>query len=490
MDASRLISSRGPSDRWLYSWGTALLYSAFGLGMLLLLFITWKVDWILPFIPVVLLGGVAAWFLFQRPLLNLVTVLCCFILVADFEDGIQPAEVFYGLYYLAFLGVWFFKRLFLMEKPVFVRVEDKFLFVFLLLMSLTFPLTLLFGGSVKMFIGEWSSLSLFAFYFPVKEAIEDNRYGLHWMVFVVGVLGLFVLGRNFYQYSNILSDAEQAWQVVKGRAVTNTAQIAATSFFALSLYLYARKWAAKFFFLGLYVAFIGGLILTQSRGYWVAVLFGSLILLLFVSKKDRNRLILTGALTAGSVLIIAMVLFGDLITLVFGGLLDRVASIGSAASKDISLVNRFLETQAVWEQIKSNPVLGHGLGVSYRFYDITYQNSNAKSFIHNGYLAIWYQFGIWGVCLFFGFLGTLIRRIFSVVRSEHKDRLVLTSSQAILGIMATLLLATLTSNPFYLNDATLLLGLVTGIAGGCYSLNRANLKIESTDSDSSAESYS
>ncbi|MDA1029619.1 MAG: O-antigen ligase family protein [Bacteroidetes bacterium] len=471
MSAAELIARPGPSDQWLRHWGSALLVAVFGIGMMLLAFITWKVDWVLPFIPVILIGGIGMWWLFQRPLLNLAVVLSSFVLISDFEEGIQITEVFYGLYYMSFLGYWFFKRLFLDHNPVFERAEEKALWVFLILVTLSIPLTLLFGGTFKLWLGEWLSLSLLAFYFPVKEAVIKYDKGLKVMIGVILFVGLYVLARNGMEYMLAITDAVQAWEIAKGRAVTNEGLLMVPAFFSLAMYLFSVEWKQKTAFLGLFIAFFAGLILTQSRGYWVAFVLGAAILFLLIPRQQKGRLLVTGVVTFAVVFSVAVLALGDVLILVLGGMLDRLLSIGTATTKDISLVNRFLETGAVWEHIKTNPILGHGMGVSYRFYDLTYEFSDSKPFIHNGYFALWYKFGIWGPALILSFLGICIRRAVVVVRRNQGNHIAGTACLAVIACLAAFSLSANTSNPFYINDPMFIFSVMTGIVGGCYSLH-------------------
>jgi len=472
------IPSTGPSDRWLYGWGAALIYGAFGFSMLLVILITWKVDWALPVIPILLLGGIGMWWLFQRPLLNLAVVLCSFVLIADFEDGIQITEVFYGLYYLGFLSLWFFKRLFLDERAVFERPEERTIWIFLILVTLSFPLTLVFDGTFKMWLGEWLSLSFLGFYFPIKEAIEKDDRAIYVLMGVIVFVGLFVLGRNGLNYMSALSDAEQAWEITKGRAVTNEGLLMVPAFFTLSFYLFSTEWKKRIVFAGLFMAFFGGLILTQSRGYWVAFLFGSGIYFLLIPTKAKGRLLATGALTGVVISVLAVVLFGDVLILIVGGLVDRFTSIGSATSKDLSLVNRLLETSAVWEHVKSNPILGHGMGVSYRFFDITWNYTDSKPFIHNGYIALWYKFGIWGPPLILSFLGAVVFRAKKVFKGGLEHRVYPIACLAVFGSLMSFSVSALTSNPFYINDTMFIFAVMAGIVGGSYSVMLRQSKAE------------
>ena len=443
---------------------------------MVVLFTTWKIDWALPFIPVLLVAAVVGWWLFQHPMLNLAVVLTSFVLIADFEEGIQLTEVFYGLYYMTFLGTWFFKRLFLDSEPVFKHSEEKALWVFLILVTCSLPLTYLFGGTFKLWLGEWLSLSLLGFYFPVKEAVEKNENGLRIMVWVVILVGLIILARNGLQYMRALSDATQAWQVIKGRAVTNEGLLMVPAFFAFALYLKSIDLKHKLLFAGLFSAFLGGLIVTQSRGYWVAFLVGMIVVFWMVPSAEKRRILVTAGLTSVVVSVVAILVLGDFLTLVMSGLVDRFLSIGSATSKDISLVNRFLETGAVWDHIKSNPILGHGMGVSYRFFDITFEMSDSKPFIHNGYIALWYKFGIWGPFLILSFLTRCVYKGFIVFKGYKQVTLESAVCLAVVGSFIAFSISANTSNPFYINDPMFIFSVMTGSVAGCYTRWKASLQ--------------
>jgi len=480
VSASNAIVHKGPTDAsptdlWLYRWGVVLLTGLFALSIVVVLFTTWQIDWALPFIPVLLIAGIAGWWLFQHPLINLAVVLTSFVMIADFEEGIQLTEVFYGLYYMTFLAVWFSKRLFLDPEPVFKRVEEKALWTFLILVTLSLPLTYLFAGTFKLWLGEWLSYSLLGFYFPVKEAIEKDKNGLKVVVGVVLVVGLIILARNGLQYMRALSDASQAWQVIKGRAVTNEGLLMVPAFFAFALYLKSTALQHKVFFAGLFSAFLGGLIVTQSRGYWVAFILGMAVVFWLVPRAEKRRILITSGITVVVVSLAAILILGDFLTLVISGLLDRFLSLGSATTKDISLVNRFLETGAVWEHIKTNPILGHGMGVSYQFYDITYKMTDAKPFIHNGYMALWYKFGVWGPALILSFLVVCVRKGIIVFKGFKGISLESAACLAVVGSFFAFSLSANTSNPFFINDTMFIFAVMTGCAAGCYSRWKSGL---------------
>ncbi len=463
-------SLSGPSSRIFGRLGNGVLSACLAAGLGLSVLLAWKAPSLLPFFPVLLLAGIFAWYLFQHPLLNLCLVLASFVLIADFEEGIQPREVLYGLYYLGFLAHWFITRLFLYREKLFERREERVLFLFLILMSLSIGVTLVFGGSLRMVMGEWLSLSLLAFYFPVREAVERYPKGLHAMMAVIAWIGLFVLVRNVVNYQEIVLNATYAWQVTRGRAVTNESLLMVPAFLSLAYFLYARGWKYRLMLGGVFLAFFGGLILTQSRGYWVAFLLGTAFIFFVVPPRVRVHLFAVGLLSALGVFLIGYVVIGDYILLIATGFLDRFLSIGSAVSSDLSLVNRFRESAAVWEHIVNNPILGYGMGTPYQFYDLTFEFTFQRAFIHNGYIALLFKFGIWGLAMMLFFLGSIVRKAVRVFRSPTAPDYLRMACLGVAASFAAFALSANTSNPFYINDAMFIVAIMTGIVGGCFTL--------------------
>jgi len=209
-----------------------------------------------------------------------------------------------------------------------------------------------------------------------------------------------------------------------------------------------------------------GLILTQSRAYWVAFFFGAGITFLFVPAKDKGRMVTVGVLSAAGVFTLAYVVLGEYLLLVLTGLLDRFLTLESAVSKDISLINRFIEAQAVWEHIRVNPILGYGMGVPYRFFNITYLYSESKTFVHNGYVALWFKFGIWGLGMMLFLMVRFWMLSFGTWWKKRAAPLPAIISLAVTGALSALAVTATTANPFYQNDLMFMYAVLWGIAGG------------------------
>ena len=209
-----------------------------------------------------------------------------------------------------------------------------------------------------------------------------------------------------------------------------------------------------------------GLIMTQARGFWLAFGFGALALLLLVRTRERIKILTTGTIVSALLIGVGYVFLGPFLNVILEGILERFGSIVTAFTKDLSLINRFRETAAVFEKIFQNPLIGHGPGVTYLFYDIVHQSTDTDSFVHNGYVGLWYKYGLWGVGLVLYFWYSTIKRGLRAFRSNNADRWTQLAGLAGATPLIALTISTLTQNPFFLKNYLFIIGIAAGLAAG------------------------
>lgn len=465
------LFSLTPTTFW--RWGQVVLIGGFALGLLLIVFLTWLGLWVgLLVLPALLLGGVAMWYLFQHPLLNLCVVIFGFVAVADNEAGFQFQEVLYAAYLYAFLGHWYVTRVLVYRERLLYTVEDKVWLAFLLLIPCTIPLSILFGGDTSIIVSELIAWTMAGIYFPVKEACARYEKGILAILLVLALVGIGVALRNAYFFSRILSDATMAWQIATGRVATNDHLMMVSSLFGLALVIGARRGWHFTLLLGYFLIAFAGLLLTQSRGYWVAFMLGAGAMFLFVDAAYRKRMLLLGTVGVVALLGLGFVFFSSYIELMLAGIIKRFSTLQSATTADLSLVNRFRETGAVWDHIVQNPILGYGMGVTYTFYDIVHESTDQDAFVHNGYVGLWYKFGIWGLTMVLFFWGRSIWRGLQAFRLKGVSQWLRMAGLGASVSLVAFTLSALTSNPFYLKDSIFVFSLLASVAAGAYHRGR------------------
>jgi O-antigen ligase len=317
-------------------------------------------------------------------------------------------------------------------------------------------------------------LVMLAFYFPIREVCAAHPRHVKGILLITVWFALFVFVRNVITYWTGLAAATQLWQIVAGRIVLNEVLLMMPALGALVLVVYDERLRRKMLWGLLFALFTTGLILTRSRGYWVAFAFGVAVLFVLVDGKRKMRMVSVAAIVGGSVLVVGLLFLQELTTLVMAGLVDRVTSLGNALTSDISLVNRFHESKEVWEHIRVNPVVGYGIGARYRVYDLIDDVTMTKPFIHNGFIGMWFKYGLVGLGCLITYWAGVIRTGLRVYRSADSPHLLrLAGLMAAVAMIAEIVVAN-TSTPFQIADATLMFAICGGVASGAadYLKNR------------------
>ncbi|MEZ4702136.1 MAG: O-antigen ligase family protein [Rhodothermales bacterium] len=452
--------------------GNRLLIAGLAGSLALVLALVWFAPAAIWFVPAALIAVVGFAAVWHNPIGRFTALLVGFVALTDYVAGIQVGEVAYGLFFLLYLGHWAYTALFIDHRSLVRSGADAGVLGLLLLVVAYVPLALVFGGNMPAITGELSAFVLFAIYFPVKDALTRYRVAPWIVLGSVLFIGIFVSIRNFFEYKDLLLHATHAWQVAKGRVVTNDNILMVVCLFALTIFSFTKPILYRAGLLGVFFMFFAALILTQSRGYWVAFLLGAGILFLLLGWTQKRRLLVLGFWGAAIGTVLALLFFSEEVAVVVAGLLDRFLSLKTAATADISLVNRFRETAAVWQKIRVNPILGYGMGVPYPFFDLAHMATEHDAFVHNGYIGLWYKYGLLGLGLILGVWILSIRRGIQAYRASLASMATRLCGLASAVTLSAFMLTTITSNPFYLNDTLFIFGFLLGVAQGAYERTR------------------
>lgn len=443
-------------------WGHAALAAGLAGGILLLALLAWQRPELLPLTIPLLVALAAATQLVTRPLLFLGSVVVGTILLSNFEPGFQLPELVYALLLFGFLGLWYLRLIWEGDPPLLRTRFDVVPVLLAAWITASIGLNILFDGKLGSAISEWVALIVLLLYYPLRECGRTRR-GLLAIAAMVGLLGLFYFLRNAWTYAQIVSNAEFAWQVATGRAGSFEMPLLISSIASLVFFLHARTTRNRMLLAMAFAFFFSGLVLTQSRGYWMDFIFALPFLFLLLDRQRQYRIVLL--IVGGFSLVAAAgyLLLGDVVFLALYGLGERLISIPTSLTSDISLINRFYESKAVLARIVQNPVLGYGPGVRYQTFDIIVDATISKSFIHNGLLSVWYRFGLPGLL---GILTMWIGSGFSAWRSLQRATLTSHRVQAMIVLVCLIAIfpSSNTSNPFHQTHNTIMFVLLCGWA--------------------------
>jgi O-antigen ligase len=262
------------------------------------------------------------------------------------------------------------------------------------------------------------------------------------------------------------ADAEQAWQIARGRVAMNEMLLLIPALWTAAFAARAERLNHWLLFAAAFAIFAVGVLLTQWRAYYIDLALGLGLLMLALRGRERGRLVGFIALGLLGVALVGVLLFSDLVAPVALGLADRILSIGTATQTDISLLNRLLETAQVWELIKANPIVGYGLGVEFGFYDAISRSTWVKTYVHNGYLMLWYKFGVLGLVaillVWFRSIGAALRTAREAARPAFERTVALFAGISLISILPSHAV----SATFVTGDTVLMFAVLTGLAAG------------------------
>ncbi|MDX1419147.1 MAG: O-antigen ligase family protein [Rubricoccaceae bacterium] len=455
-----------PLERAVWRWGLALLALALAVGLALafaLMAVAQAYVWVLP--AAIVAGGVV-WALSRVPMGQLCGVLAFYAAAASQTEGIQVEEVVFAAYYLGFLAHWFAVHVWLRRERVVRSALDAVFVLLPLWATASLAMTALYGGPFGGALSDWINFSMLLFFFPVREAVERYRIGPWVVVSLALFIGAVAVVRNVFILQSAFSNAEYAWEIARGRAPMNELLMLVPALGCLTFAMRARRLTPWVLYAAGFGFFTLGVILTQWRSAYLDIAAGIGLLLLLGSWRERGRLALLLLLGAAAGGLLAYLLFRDLFTLLFLGILDRILSIGTATETDISLLNRFIEWERVWALIRANPIVGYGLGTEFGFYDAIFRGTWVKSFIHNGFLLLWFKLGLVGLGAIAYAWGRGTWEAFRAARMRALPFDERTLGLACGVVLLSLIPSTLVSTTFTTSDAQLVFTLLIGVAAG------------------------
>ncbi|WP_018127407.1 O-antigen ligase family protein [Balneola vulgaris] len=340
----------------------------------------------------------------KKQMFVLAYLLSC-ILFLENSAGIEPIEIPFLV--LSSLLAAFVAFKFITGNLPLHTFQDTLFLVLHLLLPFAIILGMINGANTYTAVGEITFYSGVLIYFPLRELLNKASFQKLMAGLLLLTIG-FVLIRNFIDYRQIIIQAFMPWQAENARVALNELIIMiGVLLFFTSTISYSKLSMKALSFLAFCISLMG-LILTQSRGYWIATLFGLGIIFLLVNKSQKRQILLIGGTSLITGVLLLNLFFSDLLEIVVNSLIERFSSITST-QLDISLRERVLETKKVWELISANPIVGYGFGVTYPRRFLMEGFTTSYSYVHNGYLAVWYKLGLLGLLFFISTWALTIR---------------------------------------------------------------------------------
>lgn len=211
------------------------------------------------------------------------------------------------------------------------------------------------------------------------------------------------------------------------------------------------------------------LLLTTSRGGWLAAILGGMVLAILLFKRKQLVVRNLGLLALGSILVVLLGLTGigfaswrttGHISTAPKLFIEQTLGIGSTASYN----ERQQAVDSGFGLLKQQPLWGIGIGgVGYRLNDYTEAAASANRIaLNNQYLEIAVEIGFVGLLIYLALLTSLLSKGFEIIRGRHKQAAFFAS--IFLALSLAILLQLLTFSGFFITYIWVVFGIMGGLA--------------------------
>lgn len=404
-------------------------------------------------LPFVLVGGVAL--MLKSRALIIVSILSSIFVVHN-PPGLDPGEVlFYVLWFLV-IGIVLIPYLYKAELGAYTALDKQYVII-CLFMVLAICTGILFSGrGVKVIEEAIYFYSSIVFYFAIRNNLDSPKFRIS-LIISVSLVFLYVVFRTYFSYRTALVSAVDEWELNFARGAGNENYLLVGTIAILVVLVHTKKVLYQVGLVFLFVLSIGAVVITLTRSLWVVTILSMGIIFIFLDSKEKKRFIQYFS-AAFLIVIILAFYYIDLTLFILELLLNRFQSLGDG-TQDLSLLDRIYETQRVWERISQNPIAGWGFGTQFTKYDVIMRRTSTDtSYIHNGYLAIWFKMGIFGLIALLSYCATLFAYAYRTFRqsSDPTYRLI---GLVVLAYIPSAALMNITSPVLYTFEGIFLLTL-------------------------------
>ncbi|MGH2569528.1 MAG: O-antigen ligase family protein [Bacteroidota bacterium] len=435
------------------------------LGQILLLSLLVHLDLIV-FFPLLLIGAMLLYISAKNLFVWIpLAILGHSVLFLQKTGQVTLTEVGFGVFFYGILLIWLARHFFIERNEISIVYGDWWLVAFICIGLLSIIPALMFSNNLFLWLREYLVFMGLLFYFPLREAMKGEK-GRKILLSTFLVLALIIALRNIWEYKSRIALAAYVWELLGGRQGVHESLFMVMIIVGAAVWMFHASPRIRLTALAGVSFFSVALVMTFSRGYWVATLIGLAVLLWLGNQIERRRLLGISALVTVSSLVVLMIGFSDVFVDLVSTIVQRFSTAVSA-TEDRSFANRLVESAKVWELIQANPFVGYGLGAKFSYHHLLYGYAFEDSYIHNGYLYIWHKLGLPGLVVF------LVAFLTKIVRGVKLSRIIESPIRPwVLAATTTLLvmlLLSFTSPQFYSRDSVLIICLCWATIESCMS---------------------
>ncbi|MBC8144655.1 MAG: O-antigen ligase family protein [bacterium] len=349
-------------------------------------------------LPAVFLGAFLSWI--NERIWVYVSILGHVVVFMTTSDSVGGAEMAFSALTLSGLCVWLFKETVIHRRFLVQSGFDALLMaIFISTTVVTMIASILHNGDPLWYMSEWTKMLDCLLYFPIRRFIR-TREDVIKLVTLFALIGIAMGLVGVATYRERLLKAVFAYQIESSRIFANEPVSMAFAILGTVIVAYARTRFMKITGVFLTMSGLLFLIITFSRGAIGSAAIGIVFVVMFSGHGRRVLATIVFSLVVAAAGV--YVAFPDIASTLATSVGRRVGSIG-AASTDISFNLRVIEAKTLLNNyIPFSPIIGHGYGVRYHWYEPLEKHSLNHTFIHNGYVKLLFKYG-YPLSVFFAF---------------------------------------------------------------------------------------
>lgn len=429
---------------------------------------------------IVLAFGVSLVVSFRSTLSGLCLIILFQIRILQGSETIGPDEVAYALLFGATLTGWLLR-----EGPtelgrqVLSSPLGRGILLFLGVCLASVATTVVFGWSPLWWFRDFVAFSTMLLFFPIAATLTSRRGA----ILVTAALLVVILFHSVLAvawYAEAIATTKALWQLEWQRAPLHEVFAMTAVVAGLAGFLFTRSAKALAASVLLTLPGVAALVVSQTRGYWLATALaaGAVVLM---ARGRRVRALWFAAIVVALIAAVGFAALGGKFVGVVMSMAGRLSTISSPL-RALSVQERVAETRAVLALIPGSPIIGHGLGAEVSYMSPVAHRVLTRTYTHNAYLYMLYKLGIVGLGAFAAFYARALRRVWRSVR-ESGDGAARIAMTAGLALLLAFLPLSLTSPQYYDKSSALIIALILGAAeaAGQLALRRARAGVRAED---------
>lgn len=420
---------------------------------------------------VVIVVPIILFFILRYYLFGLCVYIFLFVLLTQASNELSAAEMAYGALSVTLLIYWFYNKLIVKKEKILSDTADYFLLIFIGLCFFSFFTAYIHGNDIFKWFRELLPFMGYLFFYVFKDVLKNDKHIVY--IFISFILLITIPGiKSVVNYLTLMNDISYVFEILGSRQAGFEPYYYIAVVASITVTFYSKLWKIKL--ISIFIAALSGtvLILTFTRGYWLGALIALAIVFLLSEKRIKLSMLTVIPVFLIIIVLLIHIFLGNLTDIFYKMVSERFTSVGGLSS-DISFMNRMSEAKALFAKCLENPIAGHGLGATYRFYDIIIHYNKVTWYSHNAYLYIFFKLGIFGLIFYLCWYSCILWKGYKLSRSKSINWFRKSIVIFAIGGLVGMLPLSMTSPQFYDKDSILVIMLCSSMIAVVEKINRS-----------------